>query len=211
MWGRLSLKAADPKSREARLGCSCSSRPWWKLLPSRGKEAGQGHRGMQRAATGISAPGCLGGLAQRSLSERCPSWPSTRLRRLKSHTQICAINYLQMKSTPAQSSCFILGCFLRHPNFSKHPASKESQGKTSACLKKGPQAGKQGMFCWMQFCQAGGVSHSLQIKPWPTSSAVKSDTQQQTFIKATVTLKGTQGDFTALSQPNTLYFLGLVT
>lgn len=76
-------------------------------------------------------------------------------------------------------------------------------------FKKRPQAGKQGMFCWMQFCRAGGVFHSLRIKSWPTYFAVKSDTQQQTFVKATYILR--EGNFTIFSQTITLYFLELVT
>lgn len=59
-------------------------------------------------------------------------------------------------------------------------------------FKKRPRARKQGMFCWMQFCQAGGVFPSLQIKSWSTYFAVKSDTQQQTFIKATYFLRETE-------------------
>lgn len=88
-----------------------------------------------------------------------------------------------------------IGLFLRDLNFSKCLASKESQGKNSVCLddiKKRQRAGKQAMFCWMQSCKAGGVFYSLQIKSWPTYFAVKSDTRQQAFIKATFILRETE-------------------
>lgn len=79
-------------------------------------------------------------------------------------------------------------------------------------FKKTPWAGKQGMFSWMQFCNAGGMFYSLQIKSWSTDFAVKSDTQQWTFIKATYILRETrESEFIIFSQTITLYCLELVT
>lgn len=55
----------------------------WKLLPSKGKEAEQGHNVIQRTASGIPAPGCPAGLVQPALGDWRPSGPQRRPRELK--------------------------------------------------------------------------------------------------------------------------------
>lgn len=128
---------------EARLGCSWSwarqaprpaPDPGWKLLPAEGEETEQGQNVVQRNSLWNPSP-WMPWWARTAF----PGWLASFMTINEAKgIEITCFNLCNRLSLGAKyfslALLLYIGLFLRHPNFSKCLASKESQGKNSVCL-----------------------------------------------------------------------------